>query len=167
MKRIFILILWCTVITTVYAQQEPIEQNENINLYAFIGEKISVNEFEQRPSIEWIIGLNGDSAKIENIPFDQGFIAKYKVIANIFNKLETDTIEFKAFDHYGRPKFVKNKYVLLYLSFSEEDSTYYHQKYQFDEVKRHKGQWTGKDRKSLKELFEIKKNGVFKNRGIF
>ena len=106
---------------------------------------------------------DGDTAKVENIPFDQGFIARYKVITNVFNDLNSDTIEFKAFDHYGRPGFEKNKFVLLYLSYSEEDSIFYHRKYQFDEVKKSKGKWTGKNGKSLEELFEAKKKEVFKD----
>jgi hypothetical protein len=162
-KGIFILTILATI-KIVNAQQTP---SKSTNLYAFVGQKISLTEFDQKPTEEYIIGLDGDSAKITNIPFDQGFIAKYKVLSNLFNQLNSDTIEFKVFDHYGRPGFEKEKYVLLYLSYSADDSTFYHQKYQFDEVKKVKGQWTGKNGKSLEELFEIKKNGVFKNRGIF
>ena len=166
-KWIYILTLWWITFPAVHAQQQLNGQNENVNLFVFVGQKISVIKLEQTPSIDWIIGLDGDSAKIVNVTFDQGFIAKYKIITNVFNKLELDTIEFKAFDHYGRPAFEKTKFVMLYLSYSEEDSSFYHQKYQFDEVKKTKGIWIGKNGKSLKELFDIKKNGVFKNRGIF
>lgn len=166
-KEINIVLFLLLVIPAVFAQNRPIEQNQNVNLYAFIGEKISVTKLERKPSVEWVIGLDGDTAKIENIPFDEIFIARYKVIVNVFNMLQLDTIEFIAYDHYGRPEFEKNEYSLLYLSFSKEDSTFYHQKYQFDDVKKLNGEWERKNGESLEELFEIKKNGVFKSRGVF
>lgn len=86
----------------------------------------------------------------------------------VFNKLQQDTINFLAFDHYGRPKFENYEYVLLYLSKSEKDNRLYHQKYQYDPVKRNeKGTWTGLKGESIAELFEKKKREVFKARGLF
>jgi len=56
----------------------------------------------------------------------------YKQISsdkNEFNELQTDTVEFLVYDHYGRPQFEK------YISFYKEDGNFYLQKYQFDPVK--------------------------------
>ncbi|SIQ92805.1 hypothetical protein SAMN05421545_1720 [Pontibacter lucknowensis] len=58
--------------------------------------------------------------------------------------------------------------VLLYLSKYDKDNKLYHQKYQYDPVKKHdNGNRTGLNEGSIAELFEKKKNEVFKVRGIF
>jgi hypothetical protein len=42
--------------------------------------------------------------------------AKYKILKNVYGDLKMDTIEFKAYDHFGTPDFSRYKYVLLYIA---------------------------------------------------
>jgi len=144
--------------------------NESINLYAFIGEKISVKEFdpnENNTRIE-IDSISGDTIRRIIYVMDNGFENKYKVIRNVYNELETDTIEFVAYDHYGRPGFEKYENVMLYLSFNEDKGIYYHQKYIFDPIKKTKnGMWKGLNGESIKKLFNKQKNGYLSARGVF
>lgn len=98
-------------------------------LYVFVGEKISVEEFE--PEVE-----EG------KILMDLAFRAKYKVLENFFAKVPADTIEFIAYDHYGIPSFSHNKYVLLYLT--RVDTQFYHCKYMYSSLyKTKEGEWAG------------------------
>lgn len=115
-------------------------RNDSINLYAFIGEKISVEEFNPNINNE-IIGKEineetGDSVGVVRTHFvmDNALRCKYKVVKNIFNNLRNDTIEFLAYDHYGKPAFSERDSVILYLSKNKKDRHYFHQKYQYDEV---------------------------------
>lgn len=99
---------------------------------------------------------------------DLEFDAKYIVKKNIFNKLPSDTINFKVYNHYGRPHFEKHEFVILYISKSVKDSSYYHQKYQYDIVKKsEKGKWEGLNGEPIEELFLKKKNGILKHRKVF
>ncbi len=144
--------------------------NESVNLYAFIGEKISVTEFdpnENNTRIE-IDSISGDTIRRVSYFMDSGFKSKYKVVKNVFNNLKTDTIEFVAYDHYGRPVFENYKNVILYISLNKEKGNYYHQKYQFDPVeKTRNGTWKGLKGETVEQLFTEKKKGVFTARGIF
>ncbi len=145
-------------------------QDETINLYAFIGEKIDINQFDPNKGntqIE-IDSITGDTITwMRYYVMDNGFKAKYKILSNVFNDLKKDTIDFLVYDHYGRPKFEDYKYVILYVSLDNEGN-YYHQKYQYDPVKKNKdGNWTGLKGESIDKLFLDKKNGVLKNRGVF
>lgn len=146
------------------------ENDEAVNLYAFIGEKIAVMEFdpnENNTEIK-IDSITGDSIRTVSYVMDYGFKNKYKVVQNVFNDLKTDTIEFVAYDHYGRPGFENYDYVLLYLSLNKEKGYFYHQKYQFDPVqKTKKGTWKGSHGESIEELFNQKKKGVFTASGLF
>jgi hypothetical protein len=144
--------------------------NDSINLYAFVGEKISViqfdpNEKSQRMQID---SIKGDTLIFKSWIMDNGFKCKYKVVRNVYNKLETDTVEFEAYDHYGRPAFEKHKNALLYLSYDKEKNKYYHQKYIFDPIKEDKkGKWKGLKGESIERLFTEQKNGYLKARGVF
>lgn len=145
------------------------KENDSINLYAFIGQKISVTEFDpnlDNVQIE-IDSISGDTIRHVNYVMDNGFKAKYKVLKNVFNDLKTDTINFVAYDHYGRPGFENYEYVLLYISLNKEKGNYYHQKYQFDPIEKKNGKWKGLNGKSIDELFNEKKIGVLKARGVF
>lgn len=144
-------------------------KDESVNLYAFIGKKISVQKVERDTTKpEKFIVLNGDTVVQKVIYTDQKFKAKYQVLENVYNELETDTIEFTVLDHYGRPKFGNHENVLLYVSFYKEERIFYHQKYQFDPVKKTKnGNWEGLDGESIEELFNEKKEGVLTARGVF
>ena len=144
--------------------------DETVNLYAFIGKKISVIEFDPNKSNTKIAidSISGDTIRKVRHVMDSGFICRYKVLKNVFNRLETDTIEFKAYDHYGRPGFENYTNVLLYLSKSSDDSEFFHQKYQYDVVYNSKnGSWNGENGESIADLFRAKRNGVFRERKVF
>lgn len=146
-------------------------KDDSVNLYAFIGEKISVTEFDPNENNVTIVGIDsvtGDTIRRVRYVMDEGFKCKYKVIRNIFNQLENDTIEFEAFDHYGRPAFENHEYVILYLSRRENGSGYYHQKYLFDPVQiTSEGVWRGTEGESIEKLFIKQKNGFLTARGVF
>lgn len=121
--------------------------NKNINLYAFVGKKISVTEFDPNenqkdiPTGEYEIDEEtGDTLKImrERYIMDVAFKCKYKVVKKMFNYLETDTVEFIAYDHYGSPGFAERDTVILYLSKSKDGSHFFNQKYQYDQVYQNK-----------------------------
>lgn len=117
--------------------------NKNINLYAFVGKKISVTEFDPNENQEdvptgkyEIDEETGDTLKVikKRYVMDNAFKCKYQVIRKMFNYLETDTVEFIAYNHYGTPGFAERDIVILYLSKSKDGSHYFHQKYQYDNV---------------------------------
>ena len=148
----------------------PIFENDSINLYAFVGKKVSVIQFNPNngKSMFKIDSITGDTVLASGLIWDRGFRNKYRLLKNIFNELEPGTVEFVSYDHYGRPEYEKYSHVILYLSISSKDGTYYHQKYQFDPVEKTKdGTWKGPNGESLEELFNEKKNGVLTARGIF
>ena len=95
-------------------------QTEKVNLYAFVGKKISIEEFHPEKKEGQII-------------MDNAFKLKYEIIEEVFGHQTIDTIEFVAYDHYGKPPFSKYDFVLLYLSQSK-DGSWYHQKYMYDNV---------------------------------
>jgi len=176
MKYIYPLLLLIIIScksTNLKIESEFKQQDKSINLYAFIGEKISVTEFDPNENNDEkvIDPITGDTLIHKNYIMDYGFRARYKVVKNIFNNLKTDTIEFLAYDHYGRPKFENHKNVILYISQNKEKGNYYHQKYQFNPVKWTKiGIWKGlKGLKgeTIEKLFTEKKNGVLAARGLF
>lgn len=96
-------------------------------LLIFVGEKIEVTEMEQEKGSD-----------IPNLKFK----ARYKVLKVVCGEHKEKEIEFIVFDNYGRPRFEKYDNVLLYIT--KEDSTFYHEKYLFDDVYKTKdGQWAG------------------------
>lgn len=166
---IFILFVCCKS-TKINNDSDLISKKDSINLYAFIGEKISVTEFNPNENNFEIVvdSVSGDTMRLVNYVMDRGFKAKYKVLKNVFNELKFDTIEFDAYDHYGRPQFENYENILLYISLDKENGNFYHQKYQFDPVKKTKnGRWKGLNDESVEVLFDNKKSTVFKARGIF
>ena len=144
-------------------------ENNEINLFAFIGKKMSVKIFERdTTATEKFIGIDGDTVVQKVIYFDQRFKAKYQIEKPLFNNFKKDTISFLVYDHYGRPKFEKYEYAIMYISKSEKENEFYLQKYMYDPVKKNDdGTWSGINGESIKELFENKKNGYLKARGIF
>ena len=123
----------------------PIKNNSK-NLYAFVGRKIELIETGNREvsSFFKIDSITNDSIEYISIPMDFEFKAKYLVLKNIYNEIGSDTVEFTVYDHYGKPKFENFENVLLYLNLNNVDSTFYHNKYQFDQVKKKRnGNWTG------------------------
>ena len=136
---ILIILISCKS-TKIASESEFKMANDSVNLYAFIGEKISVIEFDPNENSERkeIDSITGDTLIFKSWVMDNGFKNKYKVIRNVYNELKTDTIEFVAYDHYGRPGFEKYNNVLLYLSYNKEKGNYYHQKYIFDPIEKNK-----------------------------
>ena len=126
-----ILIMLISCKSTKIGQESEFKiGDDSINLYAFIGEKISVIEFdpnENNTRIE-IDSISGDTIKKVSYVMDNGFKNKYKVVKNVFNDLRKDTIEFVAYDHYGRSGFENYENVILYISLNKEKGNYYHQK---------------------------------------
>lgn len=159
-------------------------EDKSVNLFAFVGKKISVIEFDPNAEQEEKTSIDSVSGeKIIHKPphvMDLGFKCKYLIQKNIFNKLETDTIDFIAYDHYGRPNFEKSEFVLLYISKSQKGNYYVHRKYQFDylerdsngafygymyTIKKSKKRINHKNRRvaSIETLFKEKKKEVFED----
>lgn len=128
---------------TTSSNSEFNTENDTINLYAFIGEKISVVKFDPNADIEKRQTITkaldeetGDSVDVvhQRYIMDSGFRCTYKILKNIFNNLPNDTIEFVAYDHYGTPGFAEKDTVILYLSKNKKEGHLFHQKYQYDNV---------------------------------
>lgn len=166
-----ILIMLISCKSTKVGQQSDFKiSNDSVNLYAFIGEKISVIEFDpnENNTKTLIDSVTCDTIRRVSYVMDNGFKCRYKVVKNVFNELKSDTIEFVAYDHYGRPGFENYENVILYISLNKGKGNYYHQKYQFDPVKKTKnGTWQGLKRESIEKLFNEKKKGVLTARGLF
>jgi hypothetical protein len=96
-----------------------IAQESNSDLFVFVGEKIEIKNFQ--PEIDK-----------DNIPLDQAFKAKYKVVENIYGNLNLDTVDFVVYDHNGIPPFTNYKTVLLYIV--KENGIFYHSKYLYSAV---------------------------------
>lgn len=145
-------------------------EDKSVNLYAFIGKKISVTAFDPNENNTETVKDTVFGEVFESVPYimDYAYSCKYKVIQEVFNELKTDTIDFIAYNHYGRPGFEKYENVILYLSLNEKKNKYYQQKYQFDPLKKTNNKtWKGLNGESIKELFTNKKQGVFTARGLF
>ena len=166
---ILILLLSCKS-TKVNKESEFNMSNDSVNLYVFLGEKISVTRFDPNENPEEIIEIDsvtGDTLIYSNWVMDNGYRCKYKVLRNVYNEIGSDTVEFEAYDHYGRPAFEYYENVMLSLSFDKEENKYYHQKYIFDPIKKDEnGKWEGLKGKSLEKLFTQQKNEL-KARGVF
>ncbi|MFT3705130.1 MAG: hypothetical protein QM802_22375 [Agriterribacter sp.] len=119
-------------------------QTKKDSLYVFVGEKIEVKEWPQPKTIESIDTtiVNGDTiiSKRVSLSMDSRFIARYKILQQVYGTFKSDTIEFLAFDHYGTPAFSKYKYVMLFVT--NYNGKLYHEKYQyFDVYKTKSGRW--------------------------
>lgn len=111
------------------------EENTSVNLFAFVGKKISVIEFdpntEKVEKVE-IDSITGEKTIHKSYIMDKGFKCKYLISRKVFNDIKKDTIDFVAYDHYGSPGFEDYENVLLYVSKSDDGKYYFHQKYQYD-----------------------------------
>jgi len=149
-RFIILLLLPLAVFSQKKNRNDFYAEDESVNLFAFIGEKISIEEFDPNENnkvtkIE-IDTITGDTSWVVTTSYcmDRAFNAKYKVVEPFFNKLPGDTVTFTVYDHYGRPDFENYNNVILYISKYDDGVTFYHQKYQFDPVyKDKKGTWTG------------------------
>lgn len=149
--------------------------NKNINLYAFVGKKISLTEFDPNENQEYvptgeyeIDEETGDTlnALKRSYVMDRAFKCRYKVVKKMFNYPESDTVEFVAYDHYGTPGFAERDTVIIYLSKSKDEGDYFHQKYQYDHVytnkKRHYYSYPKFNGSESPETLE-KMTGFYKN----
>ena len=166
---VFLLLVFGCKSIEISNESDLYSENNEINLFAFIGKKISVKTFERdTTATEKFIGIDGYTVVQKVIYFDQQFKAKYKIEKRLFNNFKNDTILFLVYDHYGRTKFEKYEYAIMYISKTEKDNQFYLQKYMYDPVKKKDdGTWCGINGESINELFEKKKNGYLKARGIF
>jgi len=105
--------------------------DKNPKLYVFIAQKIDAKYSAQNYCPE-----NGSF----RIPMDSRYKVKYKILKNVYGDYKKDTIDFTAFDHYGTPKFLSYKYVMLFVS--DHCGKMYHEKYQyFDVYPTEDGRW--------------------------
>lgn len=135
-KNISILVLFIYV--NCFGQKDKLfEENSNINLYAFVGKKISIQEFDPNADKAERVetdSVTGEKIVWKSVSMDGAFKCKYLVVEKIFNDLKIDTIEFVAYDHYGRPGFENYESVLLYISKTKDGKGYFQQKYQYDPI---------------------------------
>ena len=102
-------------------------KEENPKLYIFIGEKIKVDYAKRK-------------YYCNRISMDSKFDAKYKIIENLYGDYKNETIDFVAYDHYGKPGFSEYDNVILYVA--EYCGELYHVKYQYNNVYKTKdGKW--------------------------
>lgn len=97
-------------------------QTRKDSLYVFVGEKIKIEE------IPFKIDTFPDGRM--EIPMDGAFNCEYGIIEDVYGDYPSDTISFKAYDHYGVPAFSKYDNVMLFVSLGS-DGKFYHEKYQF------------------------------------
>lgn len=151
MNKLNLIILFLLNFTYSYSQEniemDFYEENEKVNLFAFVGEIISIEEFDPNAPKEEKIeidSITGEKFIRKSYVMDKGFKLKYKVLKNLYNNLKTDTIEFLAYDHYGIPSFSEFKNVILYISKNQKDNNYFHQKYEYNEFHKSKNnEWIG------------------------
>jgi hypothetical protein len=104
------------------------DQKGPSNYYIFVAEKVSMN-WEDDPYYCNVVSLDMG-----------GFRCVYKIKEQIYGNYPNETIEFKAFDHYGTPEFSEYDTVLLFVG--EWCGKLYHEKYQFfDLYKTKDGRW--------------------------
>ena len=111
--------------TPLIPKDTTIRNERNNKLFVFVGEKIEVIPLPYTP---------GD--------FDSGVKARYRILQRIYGYYDKDTIEFEAYDHFGRFPFATYKNVLLYIS--EYKGKLYQEKYMYDPLFKTKdGRWAG------------------------
>lgn len=95
--------------------------------FAFVGEKIRVSQFD--PAEDDPKDADPDTIIIH---MDAAFKARYRVLEVVHGDYEKQTIDFKAYDHYGYPHFAEQEYALVYVR--EYDGELFHVKYTYDTV---------------------------------
>lgn len=152
MRNILIAFLLILISNVVFTQTNSAttttdnwkQNNFNKKIYAFVGEKIYIENYIKPQAIEdYKINVSeGDTLRKPFIQMDYGYKAKYKVIKNVNNEIKASEVEFIAFDHHGIPPFSKGKNALLFLI--KENEKFYHCKYQYFEVfKTSDNKWAG------------------------
>lgn len=186
MKNLFFILILATLFgcsATKLLTDDYYEEDKDVNLFAFVGKKISVIEFDPNAGqigVKVYDSISGDTIIRKQHIMDGGYRCKYVIVKNIFNNPKVDTLDFVAYDHYGSPAFSKYETVLLYVSKSSKGSQYFHQKYQFDYLERNNDEkyygytydkkqhlnqivFINKKIASLEELLKKKKDEVFKS----
>jgi hypothetical protein len=121
-------------------------KEKNLKLFVFIGRKINVDYAKNK-------------YYCNRISMDWKFDAEYKIVENLYGDYKKDTMNFVAYDHYGKPSFSEYENVILYVA--EYCGELVHVKYQFNNVYKTKdGKWAspyqGFDSEKLDSL-KIKK----------
>lgn len=127
MRYIILGLMALGFVTCVQAQDIIGEDN----LVVFIGEKISVEEFDVGERFR----EEDEAAEAEGriiLHMDSGVDAHYKVLDVLHGDYEHEDIKFVAWDHYGRFGFSKSKYVLLYVRKYQDG--YAHEKYTYNSI---------------------------------
>ncbi|MEO7984192.1 MAG: hypothetical protein ABI688_08935 [Bacteroidota bacterium] len=111
--------------TPLIPKDTTIKNERDNKLFVFVGEKIEIT------SIPYSIG-----------DFDKGAKARYKILQRVYGNYNQDTIEFEAYDHFGRFPFAEYNNTLLYVS--EYEGKLYQEKYMYDPLFKTKdGRWAG------------------------
>jgi len=111
-------------------------QTRKDSLIVFVGEKIEVEYLYVPVETSTIEGND----TILFIKSDCEYLAKYKILQLVHGSYKSDTIEFTAFDPYGKPAFSKYQTVLLFVS--EYDNGLYEEvQLFFDLYMTKKGKW--------------------------
>lgn len=123
MKRILLLIF----VTFIFSLPTYAQELKEPNLYVFVGEKISVEQFE--PELEEGV-----------IMMDKSFRARFKVLKPVYNNLPADTLEFLSYVHLGEPLFSHFEHSIIFVIKSNEG--YIHARYLSSPVyKTENGKW--------------------------
>jgi len=119
-------------------------QAAGTQLFAFVGQKISVDEFKAPSKCPQLVEEkpDGTATVCFEIP-NAAFHAQYRVLQPVHGQYDGPVIRFDAFDHYGRPRFAQYEHVLLFVS-KAEDGRWVHVKYQYFPVyETVNGGWAG------------------------
>lgn len=98
MNNFSIIILTCFLIGCSSKEKlisEYYSEDNNVNLQAFVGKKISVTYFnpnDEQIENEITDTITGEKIIRKSYVMDLGFRCKYLVLKNVFNSFEKDTI---------------------------------------------------------------------------
>lgn len=107
----------------------PARADEQENLFVFVGEKLSLEQF--RPELPPNV-----------LMMDAAFKARFRVVHAVYGRYDGAAIEFDAYDHYGVPPFGRYAHSLLFVS--RDGERWVQQKYQALPVFRTRGgEWNG------------------------
>lgn len=115
-ENLLFLILYIVILTSScnILKRENATDNE---IYAFVGEKISVKEIKSNTLKLRFIDNNKDTLFKKRIAYEKRFLAKYLVNKNIYNSIHKDTVEFVTFNENGEiPNFINDKFTLFFIA---------------------------------------------------
>ncbi len=107
------------------------QEDNQCNLYMFIGEKIEISKipYKHHQRIKFIECEQGDTLYRRTYMDEEQYLAKYKVIRNIYNNLKTDFVTF----YLTKPDYQNDKFSLIYLSKSA-NGFYYNPNNEYEKV---------------------------------